>query len=149
MIEVTGQVRAGETVLVTAAAGGAGHFAVQFAKMAGCTVIGTCSSDEKARALCKLGCDHIINHKTRDVGEALERLAPGGVDVIFEGVGGRMLQTALEHLKEDGRLLQVGYISEYPHNPDRDAESASHELEAISLFWKSETVTRGKQTIYG
>ena len=55
MMDITGKVRAGETVLVTAAAGGAGHFAVQFAKMAGCTVIGTCSSAEKARALCKLG----------------------------------------------------------------------------------------------
>ena len=51
--------KAGETVLVTAAAGGAGHFAVQFAKMSGCTVIGTCSNAEKAKALCALGCDHI------------------------------------------------------------------------------------------
>jgi len=149
MIELTGKVRAGETVLVTAAAGGAGHFAVQLAKLAGCTVIGTCSSAEKALALCKLGCDHIINHKTQDVGATLQKLAPSGVDVAFEGVGGTMLQTALEHLKEDGRLLQVGYISEYPHNPDREAQSASHELEASSLFWKSETITRGKQTIYG
>ena len=44
---------------------------------------------------------------------------------------------------------QVGYISEYPHNPEREAESASNELEASSLFWKSETISRGKQTIYG
>mmetsp|Transcript_70109 Transcript_70109/g.116450 ORF Transcript_70109/g.116450 Transcript_70109/m.116450 type:complete len:382 (+) Transcript_70109:115-1260(+) len=149
MIEITGKVRADEIVLVTAAAGGAGHFAVQFAKMAGCTVIGTCSSAEKARALCKLGCDHIINHRTKKVGEVLERIAPAGVDVAFEGVGGAMLHTALTHLKDGGRLLQVGYISEYPHNPNRGMESASHELEASSLFWNSETITRGKQTIYG
>lgn len=149
MIEVTGQVRAGETVLVTAAAGGAGHFAVQFAKLAGCTVIGTCSSEEKALALRKLGCDHVVNHKEEDVGEALRRVAPEGVDVAFEGVGGKMLQTALDHLKDDGRLLQVGYISEYPHNPNRDSESASHDLDASSLFWKSETIRRGEQTIYG
>ena len=75
-------------------------------------MIGTCSSDEKARALCKLGCDHIINYKTKDVGEALARIAPSGVDVAFEGVGGALLQTVLEHLKEDGRLLQVSDISE-------------------------------------
>ena len=91
---------------------------------------------------------------------------------VFEGVGGRMLQTALAHLKEDGRLLQVaprdtalprtracpratraraqvGYISEYPHNPDRAAETAAHDLETSSLFWKAETIQRGKQTIYG
>ena len=54
-------------------------------------------------------CDHIINYKTRDVGEALSKIAPDGVDVAFEGVGGKMLQTVLEHLKEDGRLLQVLY----------------------------------------
>ena len=149
MMEITGKVQPGETVLVTAAAGGAGHFAVQFAKLAGCTVIGTCSSDEKAQALCKLGCDHIINYKTRDVGEAVRKICPGGVDVVFEGVGGTMLKTALELLKEDGRLLQVGYISEYPHNPNRETESASHDLEASQLFWNAETVTRGKQTIFG
>lgn len=149
MMEGTGQVRQGETVLVTAAAGAAGHFAVQFAKLAGCTVIGTCSSTVKAQALCKLGCDHIINYKTKNVSEALAKIAPSGVDVAFEGVGGKMLQTALEHLKPDGRLLQVGYISEYPHNPLRGTESASHEFNASSLFWKSETLTRGGQTIYG
>ena len=108
MMEITGKVRAGETVLVTAAAGGAGHFAVQFAKLAGCMVIGTCSSEEKVSALRKLGCDHVINHRTDDVGEALERIAPAGVDVAFEGVGGKMLQTVLDHLSDDGRLLQVG-----------------------------------------
>ena len=111
MMEITGKVRQGEVVLVTAAAGGAGHFAVQFAKLAGCTVIGTCSSDEKALALCKLGCDHIINYKKRDVGEALRKIAPDGVDVAFEGVGGKMLKTALEHLKDDGRLLCEGRSS--------------------------------------
>ena len=57
------------------------------------------------------------------------KIAPEGVDVAFEGVGGRMLQTVLEHLKEDGRLLQVGYISEYPHNPARGEESAANEAD--------------------
>ena len=71
------------------------------------------------------------------------------MDVAFEGVGGALLQTVLEHLKDDGRLLQVGYISEYPHNPNRDVETANNELEASSLFWKSETIKRGRQTIYG
>ena len=107
MIEQTGRVRAGETCLVTAAAGGAGHFAVQFAKMAGATVIGTCSSEAKAEALRALGCDHVINYREEDVGEVLRALCPGGCDVVFEGVGGAMLQTALDHLAEDGRLLQA------------------------------------------
>ena len=50
-------------------------------------------------ALTLARCDHIINCKTRDLGEALAKIAPEGVDVAFEGVGGRMLQTVLEHLK--------------------------------------------------
>mmetsp|Transcript_30713 Transcript_30713/g.45458 ORF Transcript_30713/g.45458 Transcript_30713/m.45458 type:complete len:379 (+) Transcript_30713:58-1194(+) len=149
MLEQTGKLKAGETVLITAAAGGAGHFAVQFAKLAGCTVIGTCSSPAKEAVLRELGCDHIINYRTQDVLTELKRIAPDGLDAVFEGVGGAMLQMALDALSPEGRLLQVGYISEYPHNPDAAKESALNELTASSLFWNSETVQRGKQTIYG
>jgi NADPH:quinone reductase-like Zn-dependent oxidoreductase len=149
MLEQTGKLQKGETVLITAAAGGAGHFAVQFAKLAGCTVIGTCGSSGKAEALEKLGCDHVINYKTQNVAAELKRLAPNGLDAVFEGVGGQMLQTALDALASDGRLLQVGYISEYPHNPDATEESSKNEVDASDLFWKSKTIQRGDQTIYG
>jgi len=149
MLEQTGRLQTGETVLVTAAAGGAGHFAVQIAKLAGCTVIGTCSSAEKAAALQMLGCDHIINYRTQDVGLELARIAPSGIDVILEGVGGAMLQTALNALAPNGRLLQIGYISRYPHNPDAAKEATWHSEDSAALFWKAETVHRGGQTIYG
>lgn len=148
MLEQTGKIKPGEKVLVTAAAGGAGHFAVQFAKVAGCEVIGTCGSDEKARVLKGLGCDHIINYKSQNVKEELCRIAPDGIDVILEGVGGRMLEVALECLGPEGRLLQIGYISEYPHS-DEDTESVNTGLNVAELFWKSQTIQRGKQTIYG
>jgi len=149
MLEQTGKLRKGETVLITAAAGGAGHFAVQFAKLAGCTVIGTCSSKEKAAALCKLGCDFIINHKTQNVREKLKKIAPDGLDAILEGVGGEMLQISLDHLSPNGRLLQIGYISEYPHNKDSQKEADAHAEDTASLFWKAETIHRGNQTIFG
>lgn len=154
MLEQTGKLKRGETVLITAAGGGAGHFAVQFAKLAGCTVIGTCGSPQKAKALEALGCDHVINYKTHNVKEELKRLlrADGnshGLDVVLEGVGGELLQTALDFLAPDGRLLQIGYISEYPHNPDAKAEISKNELDAADLFWNKKTVTRGRQTIYG
>jgi len=149
MLEQTGKLQRGETVLITAAAGGAGHFAVQFAKLAGCVVIGTCGSPQKAEVLESLGCDHVINYKRQDVETELKRLAPNGLDAVFEGVGGSMLQTALDNLAPEGRLLQVGYISEYPHNPESETESAKNELNAAELFWKSQTIKRGKQTIYG
>lgn len=56
-LDKVGEIREKETVLVTAAAGATGSYAVQIAKLAGCHVIGTCSSDEKAEALAQLGCD--------------------------------------------------------------------------------------------
>lgn len=149
MLEQTGKLERGETVLITAAAGGAGHFAVQFAKLAGCVVIGTCSSTRKEDVLKSLGCDHVINYKTQDVASELKRLAPNGLDAILEGVGGSMLQIALDNLAEDGRLLQIGYISEYPHNSDAALESSKHELQAAELFWNKQTIQRGKQVIYG
>ena len=159
MLEQTGKIQTGETILITAAAGGAGHFAAQFAKLAGCKVIGTCGSNEKVQILKELGCcDHIINYKEQDIQTELTRIAPNGLDVVFEGVGGEILQIALDNLSPEGRILQVGYISEYPHNnsneddTDTDTEITSkkkNELNASELFWKSQTVHRGKQTIYG
>mmetsp|Transcript_35084 Transcript_35084/g.41870 ORF Transcript_35084/g.41870 Transcript_35084/m.41870 type:complete len:379 (+) Transcript_35084:97-1233(+) len=149
MLEQTGQIRRGEKVLITAAAGGAGHFAVQFAKLAGCEVIGTCGSDEKAQVLNRLGCDHVINYKSQNVKVELNRIAPDGLDVVLEGVGGNMMKVALECLCPEGRLLQIGYISEYPHSGDTESSNTDLELPIAELFWKSRTINRGKQIIYG
>jgi len=148
MLEQTGKIKRGEKVLITAAAGGAGHFAVQFAKLAGCEVIATCGSDAKAQVLSRLGCDHIINYKKQNVKEELNRIAPEGLDVVLEGVGGTMLTDALECLGPEGRLLQIGYISEYPHSKDKN-EGEHTDFNVADLFWKSQTIKRGKQTIFG
>jgi threonine dehydrogenase-like Zn-dependent dehydrogenase len=63
---------------------------VQGAKLAGCTVIGTCGSADKAKMLCGLGCDVIINHRSRDVKEAVLKRYPEGVDLVIEHVGGKV-----------------------------------------------------------
>ena len=68
-LEQAGRMGTGETVLVTAAAGGTGQFAVQLAKAAGNTVIATCSSQEKADMLRGLGADRVINYKTEQLGK--------------------------------------------------------------------------------
>lgn len=108
-----GELAKGETVLVTAAAGGTGQFAVQFAKRAGCHVIGTCSSDEKAGFLKAIGCDRAINYTTEDLGRTLRTEYPRGVDVVYESVGGSVLEVALNSLANKGRLIVIGFISGY------------------------------------
>ena len=152
MLEKTGAIQKGEKVLITAAAGGAGHYAVQIAKANGCFVVGTTSSERKAHVLRELGCDAVVNYKEEDCAEAFKKICPYGFDVILEGVGGRMLAAALGALAPKGRLLQIGYISEYPHNPNAAEETAAHDLKTADLFWQKETVKRGVndgQTIYG
>ena len=117
-LSVTGDMKSGETVLVTAAAGGTGQFAVQLAKLAGNTVIGTCSSDDKAELLRKLGCDRVVNYKTEDLGAVLTAEYPRGMDVIYESVGRQMFDTCVDHLAIRGRLVIIGYIAEYLDTPE-------------------------------
>lgn len=108
-----GDLAKGETVLVTAAAGGTGQFAVQFAKQAGCHVIGTCSSNEKAGFLKSIGCDRPINYAAEDLAKTLRKEYPQGVDVVYESVGGSVLEVAVNSLANKGRLIVIGFISGY------------------------------------
>jgi hypothetical protein len=112
------EMRSNETVLVTAAAGGTGQFAVQLAKLAGNQVIGTCSSPEKAAVLRALGCDRVINYKEEDVGAVLKAEYPRGMDVVYESVGRAMFDTCVDHLAIRGRLVVIGFISEYLTTPE-------------------------------
>lgn len=99
--------------LCAAAAGATGSFAVQLAKQAGCHVIGTCSSDDKAAMLKGLGCDRPVNYKKEDLFKVLREEYPKGVDVVYEGVGGKMFDVALNNLAVKGRLVVIGFISGY------------------------------------
>ena len=100
-------------VLVTAAAGGTGQFAVQLAKLAGCHVIGTCSTDDKVAFLRRIGCDRPINYKKEDVKAVLKEEYPDGVDVVYEGVGGDLFNTCVKNLSIGGRLIIIGFIASY------------------------------------
>ena len=108
-----GELKKGERVLVTAAAGGTGQFAVQLAKLAGCHVIGTCSTDEKIDFLRSLGCDRPINYKNEDLKRVLREEYPSGVDVVYESVGGEMFSTCVKNLAVKGRVIVIGYIDSY------------------------------------
>jgi prostaglandin reductase 3 len=139
-LEVVGGLKSGDTVLVTAAAGGTGHFAVQLAKLAGCHVIGTCGSDEKAAMLRALGCDRPINYRTENLRDVLKAEYSKGIDIVFESVGGELFDICLNRLAVRGRLIVIGMISEYESGPQRiDSVRVSHKLlpksASIHGFW--------------
>jgi len=112
-LDVVGEIKAGEKVLITAAAGGTGQVAVQWAKKAGCHVIGTCSTDEKVELLKKLGCDRPINTNKQNLREVLRSEYPTGVDVVYETVGGEVFDACIDNLAKKGRLIVIGYITGY------------------------------------
>lgn len=100
-------------VLVTAAAGGAGLFAVQLAALAGHRVVGTCSSDDKAEFLKKIGCAYPINYKTQDLRKELKKALPEGADLVYESVGGDTFNACVENMAIGGKMLIIGAISGY------------------------------------
>ena len=104
---------AGETVVVTAAAGGVGSIAVQLAKAAGARVIGIAGDDDKCRWVEELGAEHCINYKKDDVGKAVAGFCPARVDCIFDNVGGAQLDSLLPSLNVNARIALCGAISRY------------------------------------
>uniref|UniRef100_A0ACD5YHA3 Uncharacterized protein n=1 Tax=Avena sativa TaxID=4498 RepID=A0ACD5YHA3_AVESA len=112
-LEKAGQMASGQTVLVTAAAGGTGQFAVQLAKLAGNKVIATCGGESKAALLASLGVDRVINYQHEKIKDVLKKEFPRGVDVIYESVGGEMFDLCLNALAVHGRLVVIGMISQY------------------------------------
>ncbi len=125
--------KSGETVLVTSAAGAVGHIVGQLAKLEGCTVIGVVGSDEKA-AWCKndLKFDHVINYKTCDLGTEISKVAPEGIDVFYDNVGGEFYHEILtKHMKLNGRVLVVGSIQTYN---DIEAKQCKENEIFIELF---------------
>jgi NADPH-dependent curcumin reductase CurA len=106
--------RPGDVVWVSAAAGATGSLAAQFAKLRGNRVIGSAGSDEKvAHLLGELGLDAAFNYKRGPVGELLRELAPDGIDVYFDNVGGEHLEAALGVLRRWGRVALCGAVSQY------------------------------------
>jgi len=137
-LEKAGQMKSGETVLVTAAAGGTGQFAVQLAKLAGNKVIATCGGSEKAKLLKELGVDRVIDYKAEDIKTVLKKEFPKGVDIIYESVGGRMFDLCLNALAVYGRLIVIGMISQY--QGEKGWQPANYPGLCEKILAKSQTV---------
>ena len=100
-----GQPKKGQTILVSAAAGAVGQMVGQFAVREGLKVIGSVGDDKKLEFITKeLGFSSGFNYKKEDMTKAIERLAPEGLDIYYDNVGGELLDVALNHMKEHGRI---------------------------------------------
>ena len=109
-----GQAKAGETLVVSAAAGAVGSLAVQIGKNLGMRVVGIAGGTEKCRWVSEeLGADAVIDYKAEDVAAGLRRTCPDGIDVDFENVGGRTLDAVLGRINLGARIALCGMISQY------------------------------------
>jgi NADPH-dependent curcumin reductase CurA len=110
----TGQAKAGDTVVVSGAAGAVGMVVGQIARIKGCRVVGIAGGPEKCRFIVQeLGFDAAVDYKAEDVKEGLRRHCPGGLDVYFDNVGGDVLDAALTRLARGARIVICGAISQY------------------------------------
>ena len=109
-----GELKEGDTVLVSGAAGAVGSIVGQIAKIKGCTVIGMAGGADKCKYLVeKLGFDGAIDYKNDNVATKIKEYFPKGIDVYFDNVGGEILDMALGRLAMHGRIVICGAISQY------------------------------------
>ena len=115
-----GKPKEGDTVVVSGAAGAVGSVAGQIAKIKGCRVIGIAGGPEKCRVVTEeFGFDAAIDYRMPDLRRALRELAPRGVDVYFDNVGGEILDDVLTCVARGARIIICGAISQYNENEVR------------------------------
>ena len=108
------EVKAGDVIFISGAAGAVGNMAGQLAKLRGCKVIGSAGSAEKVKFLREeCGFDIAFNYKTGSTSEQLTLAVPDGIDVYYDNVGGESLAAALSALRVNGRIIACGGIASY------------------------------------
>ncbi len=110
-----GHIREGQTVVISAAAGATGSMAGQIAKIRGCKVVGIVGSADKAELITgELGMDAAVNYReTPDIAAEINKLCPDGVDLYYDNVGGTTLDAMFTCMKDFGRIVGCGMISDY------------------------------------
>ena len=109
-----GKPQNGQVIFISAASGAVGQIVGQLAKLEGLTVLGSVGSDAKLSFITdELGFDGGFNYKKENPSDALARLAPRGLDIYYDNVGGEQLDAALAAMKDFGRIVSSGAISQY------------------------------------
>ncbi|XP_075973796.1 prostaglandin reductase 1-like [Anticarsia gemmatalis] len=130
--------KAGETLVVTGAAGAVGSLVGQIGKIKGCKVIGFAGDDEKVKWLKEIGFDKAINYKTADIAAELKEAAPEGVDMYFDNVGGEISSLIIHQMREFGRVAVCGSISAYNEAPYKMPKATILQLDLIFKQLKME-----------
>lgn len=110
-----GEMRSGDAVVISAAAGSVGNVAGQLAKGHGCRVVGVVGSDEKVAVCQRIGFDTVVNYRREDLATAIRTTCPAGVNVYFDNVGGVVLNTMLPLMADFGRIAVCGMVADYNH----------------------------------
>jgi hypothetical protein len=122
-----GRAQAGETIVVSGAAGAVGSLAGQIGKILGCRVIGIAGTDDKCRwTREELGFDATVNYRKGEVGAELDRLCPDGIDVYFDNVGGPVLDAVLPRINLRARIALCGMISDYTREQGQGITNLRH-----------------------
>ena len=151
-LDYRARLQPGETLLVTGAAGGVGLTAVEIGKLMGATVIACARGRERLDVAARAGADHLIDAETDNIREACRDL--GGLDVVYDPVGGDQFRAAFRACKPEARLLPIGFASgNVPQIP------ANHllvkNLTVMGLYWggyqnfRSEVITDSMRTLLG
>ena len=129
----------GQTMFISAASGAVGQMVGQLARLEGLRTIGSVGSEEKLAFITEeLGFDAGFNYKRESPAAALARLAPEGVDVYFDNVGGEHLDAALEAMKDCGRIVMCGSIADYNAAPEQ-----RYPLRSYSCIFSKRLTVRG------
>lgn len=117
-LEHIGAVSDGETVAISAAAGGLGHILVQLALLRGCHVIAVCGGPQKASFVKRLGAHRVIDYRAEDVGAVLAAEYPAGIDVAIDTVSGGIFDAFLANMARHGRLVVAGAATDLDGKPE-------------------------------
>lgn len=136
MLHTVRRVKAGETVLVHAAAGGVGTALIQLAKIADINLIGLTSKDEKAAVIKEMGYQHVINYKTEDVVARVNEITNDkGVDLIIDCIGGPRFDDNFKMLATLGHIIWYGIVAGQPTTDFKIAlGSRPHKCHSVSMF---------------
>lgn len=125
-----------DSVLVTTAAGAVGSLVGQIARKLGCRAVGLTGDNHKVAACTeRFGYTEAVNYKSSDVASALQSLLPDGIDILFDNVGGPMLDIGLRQMKTGGRVIQCGTASISSWNPPPTGPRNEREVLSRQLTW--------------